>query len=122
MHGPAVPRRSSEAVGHTGASGIAGTTGQGAAAAHRMPETGRKSPSSSRAYSASSERPAEPDARETKSRRHTPSGGDGAPGARARSGRMTSTLPPVSDWEFEQYVQAEVDGIATADQLAVLEA
>jgi hypothetical protein len=35
---------------------------------------------------------------------------------------MTSTLRPVSDWEFEQYVQAEVDGIATPAQLAVLEA
>ena len=28
---------------------------------------------------------------------------------------MTSTLRGVSDWEFEQYVQAEVDGIATPD-------
>src|SRR5690348_1924379 len=35
---------------------------------------------------------------------------------------MTSTVKSVSDWEFEQYVQAEVDGEATPDQLAVLEA
>src|SRR5690349_14737481 len=35
---------------------------------------------------------------------------------------MTSTLRSVSDWEFEQYVQAEVDGAATPEQLAVLEA
>ena len=33
-----------------------------------------------------------------------------------------STLKPISDWEFEQYVQAEVDGEATPEQLAVLEA
>ena len=33
-----------------------------------------------------------------------------------------STLKPLSDWEFEQYVQAEVDGEATPEQLAVLEA
>ena len=33
-----------------------------------------------------------------------------------------STLKRVSDWEFEQYVQAEVDGEATPEQLAVLEA
>src|ERR1700752_1693937 len=35
---------------------------------------------------------------------------------------MTSALSSISDWEFEQYVQAEADGEATADQLAVLEA
>ena len=35
---------------------------------------------------------------------------------------MTSALSSISDWEFEQYVQAEVDGEATAQQLAVLEA
>ena len=33
-----------------------------------------------------------------------------------------STVKPISDWEFEQYVQAEVDGEATPEQLAVLEA
>ena len=33
---------------------------------------------------------------------------------------MTSTLRTVSDWEFEQYVQAEVDGVATPEELAVL--
>ncbi len=33
-----------------------------------------------------------------------------------------ATLRPLSDWEFEQYVQAEVDGLATPEQLAVLEA
>src|SRR5579862_2572509 len=64
-------------------------------------------------------RPAEPDAREHRSRRQSP-----IAGADARAGwcAMTSTLRPISDWEFEQYVQAEVDGEATADQLAVLEA
>src|SRR6185503_8843488 len=67
-------------------------------------------------------RPAEPDARETRSRRHTPSGDGDARRTCVGSTVMTSTLPPVSDWEFEQYVQAEVDGIATPQQLAVLEA
>src|SRR5690242_3278780 len=64
-------------------------------------------------------RPAEPDAREPGSRRRSPIAGADA---RARSDVMTSTLRSVSDWEFEQYVQAEVDGEATAEQLAVLEA
>ena len=31
-------------------------------------------------------------------------------------------MKPISDWEFEQYVQAEVDGEATPEQLAVLAA
>jgi superfamily II DNA or RNA helicase len=31
-------------------------------------------------------------------------------------------MKPISDWEFEQYVQYEVDGEATPEQLAVLEA
>src|SRR5438128_2496934 len=53
------------------------------------------------------------------SRRHTPIVGGRA---RPRSTRMTSALSSISDWEFEQYVQAEVDGEATAQQLAVLEA
>jgi len=35
---------------------------------------------------------------------------------------MTSALSSISDWEFEQYVQAEVDGEATPEQLAILEA
>ncbi len=34
----------------------------------------------------------------------------------------TPTTKPLSDWEFEQYVQAEVDGEATSEQLAVLAA
>ena len=31
-------------------------------------------------------------------------------------------MKPISEWEFEQYVQAEVDGEATPEQLAVLQA
>jgi hypothetical protein len=35
---------------------------------------------------------------------------------------VPATVKPISDWEFEQYVQAEVDGEATPEQLAVLQA
>src|SRR5262249_14502275 len=68
--------------------------------------------------------PAEPDAREPRSRRRAPVRSGARLDARAGRGgrRMTSTLKPVSDWEFEQYVQAEVDGEATPAQLAVLQA
>ena len=55
--------------------------------------------------------------------------GDGGAGRARRPSRRPPTgrrEPPstlkLSDWEFEQYVQAEVDGEATPEQLAVLEA
>ena len=69
----------------------------------------------------SSDCPAEQDAWIARSwrRRQCAAVCDGSPVAAVTT---PSTLKPISDWEFEQYVQAEVDGEATPEQLAVLQA
>ena len=80
-----------------------------------MPERGLATHTSSRRTTRPPGGPAEKYARIHKS----------WPWAGSRSARALtapSTVSPLSDWEFEQYVQAEVDGEATPEQLAVLEA